>query len=87
MPAYRQVGCEEQGFLAFLNCPDPTDVPNSMVVATDPRTLEIIDQVEAPEFIGGRITAIEFQNQFFVYLTGQTTFWGSCMAKGTRRGM
>jgi hypothetical protein len=70
---YRQAGCEEQGFSAFLNCPDPTDVPNSMVVAIDPRTLEIIDQVVAPEFVGGRITATEFENRFYVYLTGQTT--------------
>jgi hypothetical protein len=70
---YRQAGCEEQGFSAFLKCPDPTDVPHSMVVAIDPRTLEIIDQVEAPEFIGGRITATAFENQFYVYLTGQTT--------------
>jgi hypothetical protein len=70
--AYRQEGCEEQGFLAFLNCPGPTDVPNSVVVAIDPRTLEIIDQVEVPEFIGGRITATEFGNHSYVYLTGQT---------------
>lgn len=45
---YRQAGCTEQGFLAFLDCPDPLDVPNSLVVAIDPSTLEIIDQVEAP---------------------------------------
>jgi len=70
---YRQAGCTEQGFLAFLKCPDPTDVPNSIVVAIDPRTLEIIDQVVAPEFIGGRITATTFQNHSYVYLTGQTT--------------
>jgi hypothetical protein len=70
---YRQAGCEEQGFSAFLQCPDPTDVPPSVVVAIDPRTLEIIDQVVAPEFIGGRITATEFENRFYVYLTGQTT--------------
>src|SRR6516164_1631604 len=50
---YRQAGCEQQGFDAFLNCQDPLDVPNSVVVAVDPRTLEIIDQVVAPEFIGG----------------------------------
>jgi hypothetical protein len=70
---YRQAGCEEQGFSAFLNCPNPLDVPNSVVVAIDPRTLQIIDQVVAPEFIGGRITATVFENQFYAYLTGQTT--------------
>ena len=71
--AYRQAGCEEQGFDAFLDCPNPADVPNSVVVAIDPGTLEIIDQVVAPEFIGGRITATEFENQFYAYLPGQTT--------------
>jgi len=70
---YRQAGCEEQGFSAFLKCPDPTDVPNSVVVAIDPRTLQIIDQVVAPQFIGGRITATEFENHSYIYLTGQTT--------------
>jgi hypothetical protein len=70
---YRQAGCEQQGFNAFLNCQDPLDVPNSVVVAVDPRTLEIIDQVVAPEFIGGRITATVFKNQFYAYLSGQTT--------------
>jgi hypothetical protein len=70
---YREAGCEEQGFSAFLKCPNPNDVPKSIVVAINPRTLEIIDQAVAPEFIGGRITATEFHKHFYVYLTGQTT--------------
>jgi hypothetical protein len=70
---YRQAGCEEQGFDAFLHCPDPTDVPNSMVVTIDPHTLKIIDQVVAPEFSVGRITATVFENQSYVYLPGQET--------------
>jgi hypothetical protein len=70
---YRQAGCEEQGFSAFLQCPNPADVPNSVVVAIDPGTLQIIDQVVVPEFIGGRITTTVFENQFYAYLTGQTT--------------
>jgi hypothetical protein len=70
---YRQAGCKEQGFAAFQNCKDPSDVPPSMVVAINPRTLEIIDQVIAPQQSGGRITATEFNNQFYVYLAGRTT--------------
>jgi len=70
---YRKAGCEQQGFSAFLNCGDLTGLPDSVVVAIDPRTLKIIDQVVAPEFIGGRVTATEFQNRSYVYLTGQTT--------------
>ncbi|MGH9437701.1 MAG: twin-arginine translocation signal domain-containing protein [Terriglobia bacterium] len=72
---YRQKGCEEQGFRAFLNCPNPADIPNSVIVAIDPRTLEIIDQVVAPQPIGGRITATVFENQFYAYLPGQTTIF------------
>lgn len=70
---YRQAGCEVQGFAAFLQCPNPADVPKSVVVAIDPRTLKVIDQVVAPEFIGGRITATVFEGHNYVYLTGQTT--------------
>jgi hypothetical protein len=70
---YRQAGCEEQGFSAFLDCPNPADMPNSVVVAIDPQRLEIIDQVVAPEFIGGRITATVFENHSYVYLPAQTT--------------
>src|SRR5205085_7770614 len=70
---YRKPGCEQQGFSAFLNCGDLTGLPDSVVVAIDPRTLKIIDQVVAPEFIGGRVTATEFEHQSYVYLTGQTT--------------
>jgi hypothetical protein len=70
---YREAGCEEQGFSAFLNCPNPADVPHSLVVVIDPRTLEIIDQVVAPEFIGGRISGTEFGGHSYVYLPGQTT--------------
>ena len=29
----RQRGCTENGFSAFLNCPDPSDVPPSVMVA------------------------------------------------------
>ena len=70
---YRRRGCEQQGFSAFLCCPLPQLVPNSLVVAIDPRTLEVIDQTMAPELIGGRITATEFENHSYVYLTGQKT--------------
>jgi hypothetical protein len=50
--------------------PSPSEFPRTTI---DPRTLEIIDQVVAPQFIVGRITATEFENHSYVYLTGQTT--------------
>jgi len=72
---YRERGCEQQGFSAFLCCPPPHVVPNSVVVAIDPRTLEVIDQTVAPELIGGRIAATEFENHSYVYLPGQKTVY------------
>jgi len=72
---YRERGCEQQGFSAFLCCPHPQLVPNSVVVAIDPRTLEVIDETVAPELIGGRIAATEFENHSYVYLTGQKTLF------------
>ena len=72
---YRERGCEQQGFSAFLCCPHPQLVPNSVVVAIDPRTLEVIDQTVAPELIGGRITATDFENHSYIYLTGQKTVY------------
>lgn len=70
---YRQAGCELQGFSVFLDCPDPNDVPNSLVVAIDPRELEVINLIAAKEFIGGRLTATRFQGRDYVYLAGTTT--------------
>jgi hypothetical protein len=70
---YREAGCENQGFSAFLDCDNPNNVPNSLVVAIDPRKLEVIGVVEAPEFIGGRLTTAHFEGKDYVYLAGTTT--------------
>lgn len=56
-----------------MNCPNPNRVPNSLVVAIDPRNLEVVGVVEAPEFIGGRLTTTRFQGKDYVYLAGTTT--------------
>jgi hypothetical protein len=79
---YRQAGCEEQGFSAFVNCTDPTHVPNSIIVAIDPRAMKVIGVVEAPEFIGGRLTATRFQGKDYVYLAGTTTAFRYFYADG-----
>lgn len=70
---YREAGCEEQGFSAFLDCTDPNNVPNSIVIAVDPATLKVLGVVGAPEFIGGRLTATRFRGKNYVYLAGTTT--------------
>jgi hypothetical protein len=51
-------------------------------VAIDPRTLEVIGVVGAPEFIGGRLTATRFQGKDYVYLAGTTTAFRYLYDKG-----
>ena len=58
-----------------MNCPNPADVPNSLVVAIDPNTMRAISQVEAPEFSGGRISATTHNGSNYAYLTGTSTFF------------
>jgi hypothetical protein len=70
---YREAGCEEQGFSAFLGCPHADWVPNSLVIAIDPKAMEVVGVVEAPEFIGGRLTTTNFNGKDYVYLAGTTT--------------
>ncbi|WP_250456160.1 hypothetical protein [Caballeronia sp. ATUFL_M2_KS44] len=69
---YREKGCEEQGFSAFLKCEHPAAVPRSIIVAIDPRTLEVVDRIRAEEFIGGRITSVRFQGKDYAYVAGST---------------
>jgi hypothetical protein len=80
---YRQQGCDEQGFQAALKCQDPTDVPNSIIVAIDPRTLRVVDQITAPEFIGGRITSVRFRGRSYVYVAGRTQIYRYVYARRT----
>jgi hypothetical protein len=41
---YRQAGCTVQGPNALADCPDPSDVPNSVLVTVDPDTMTVINQ-------------------------------------------
>jgi hypothetical protein len=67
---YRQLGCSEQGFSAFLHCPFPELVPNSILVAIDPETLSVIDTIEIPAFTVGRVTSVRFEGKNYIYVPG-----------------
>ncbi len=71
----REKGCTEQGFSAFLNCPDPTQVPPSVMVAINPKTLKVIAQITLPEMIGGRITTTVYDGKDLIYLPGATKLY------------
>ncbi|MBV9598125.1 MAG: hypothetical protein JOZ87_14805 [Chloroflexi bacterium] len=78
----RQPGCEEQGFSAFLDCPNPTATPPSVMVAIDPSTLQVVSQVTLPEMIGGRVTTTRYNGTNEVYLPGATNLYRYTYANG-----
>ena len=66
----REKGCQEEGFSAFLKCPNPTDVPPSVMVAVDSKTLKVLAQLTLPEMVGGRITSTVYKGKNYIYLAG-----------------
>lgn len=70
---YRQAGCTLQGPDALLNCPDPTDVPASILISVDPNTMKVIDNITLPAPVGARPTIGKFGGKEYVYLLEPTT--------------
>ena len=68
----RQKGCTENGFSAFLQCANPSDVPPSVMVAIDPVTLKVLAQITLPEMIGGRVTTAQFNGKDYIYLPDES---------------
>lgn len=70
---YRQAGCSIQGPDALLNCPDPSDVPASILISVDPTTMQVVDQITLPAPVGARPTISKFNGKNYVYLLEPTT--------------
>ncbi len=70
---YRQAGCSIQGPDALLNCPDPSDVPSSILISVDPKTMRVIDNITLPAPVGARPTISAFNGKNYVYLLEPTT--------------
>lgn len=70
---YRQAGCTLQGPDALLNCPDPSDVPPSILISVDPKTMTVIDNITLPAPVGARPTIGHFNGNDYVYLLEPTT--------------
>lgn len=70
---YRQAGCTIQGPDALLNCPDPSDVPSSILVSVNPITMQVIDNITLPGPVGARPTITVFKGKNYVYLLEPTT--------------
>jgi hypothetical protein len=78
----RQPGCTEQGFSAFLQCPDPSSAPASVLVAVDPVTLQVLAQTTLPEMMGGRVTTTVRDGRSLIYLPGATKLYRYTYAHG-----
>lgn len=70
---YRQAGCTIQGPDALLDCPDPTDVPPSILVSVNPTTMQYIDQITLANPVGARPTVTQYNGKDYVYLLEATT--------------
>ncbi len=79
---YRQSGCSIQGPGALLNCPDPTDVPASVLVSVDPRHMRVIDTITLPQPVAARPTIGTLHGNTYVYLAEATTLIRYRIKKG-----
>lgn len=70
---YRQAGCSIQGPDALLNCPDPTDVPASILVSVDPDTMSVIESITLPAPVAARPTIARLKGRTYVYLVEANT--------------
>lgn len=70
---YRQAGCTVQGPDALLHCPDPTDVPPSILISVNPKTMRVIDNITLTAPVGARPTVTQYKNKNYVYLLEATT--------------
>jgi len=71
---YRQAGCTLQGPDAIVDCPDPTDVPPSILVSVDPDKMKVLDQVTLPTTIFGRVTIGKHKEKSYAYLISNDTY-------------
>lgn len=65
---YRQAGCGLQGPSALNDCPDPTDVPASVLVSVNPQAMTVLSQITLPSTILARLTVGTYNDQNYVYL-------------------
>lgn len=79
---YRQAGCSIQGPDALLNCPDPTDVPASILVSVNPSSMTVIDTITLPAPVAARPTIARHKGRTYVYLVEATTLIRYQVKKG-----
>lgn len=70
---YRQAGCSVQGPDAVLDCPDPEDVPASVLVSVNPDQMIVIDSITLPAPVAARPTIAKYRGRVYVYLVEADT--------------
>jgi hypothetical protein len=70
---YRESCCSIQGPDALLDCPDPTDVPPSILVSVNPQYMTVIDSITLPAPVAARPTIAKHNNCTYVYLVEANT--------------
>ncbi len=79
---YREAGCSIQGPNALLNCPDPTDVPPSILVSVNPHSMTVIDSITLPAPVAARPTIAKHDGRTYVYLVEANTLIRYQIKKG-----
>ncbi len=82
----RPAGCQGQGTMAILKCVDQGLMPkSSVVVAVDPDSLEILDQLALPEPAVSPHNIVEFEGKITIYIGMATrvgrAFWDPASKK------
>jgi hypothetical protein len=70
---YRQAGCDLDGPKALLECPEATNVPQSVLITVNPDTMQIIDNITLPFPAGARPTITRYNGVDYVYLVKNTS--------------
>jgi len=70
---YRQATCTLNGPSALLECPEPRNVPRSVLVSVNPNTMRIIDDITLPGPAGARPTITRYRGVDYVYLVENTS--------------
>src|SRR5262249_31760622 len=63
-------------------CPDPMDVPPSVMVAIDPVSLEVLGRITLPEMMGGRVTTATYGGKDYIYVPGTKSLYRYTFADG-----
>lgn len=68
---HRVPGCTVDGFRAVMGDCGSAATPPSMLVAVDPESMKVVSVLQAPEALGGRITATAWNGRDLIYAPGQ----------------